>query len=409
MDRIRLDFLLAFRNMVRHKRRSAIAVGAVTFGIIALILAAGFIEWIFWGMQEATIQSQLGHIQISRPGYQEAGKADPYAYLLPDAIPELEPANGPAQIKTIIPRLSFGGLISHGDATLSFIGEGVIPEEKAILSGSVEISAGENLSVDDPKGIILGVGLGRNLNVNIGDKVVLLASTASRGVNAVEVTVRGLFSTVNKSYDDIALRMPIETARQLLRVKGSHVWVVLLNDTAKTDTVLQRLRDSLQKSDFEAVPWYVLADFYNKTVALFTKQIDGLKLIIAFIILLAILNAMTMSVMERIGEIGTDMALGARGIDVLRRFLSEGILLGGFGGLLGVTIGVVLAAMISSIGIPMPPPPGTTRGYTGEILVTWNIAFESLLLAIGATLVASIYPAWKASRMQIVDALRHNR
>ena len=83
--------------------------------------------------------------------------------------------------------------------------------------------------------------------------------------------------------------------------------------------------------------------------------------------------------------------------------------LGGFGGLLGVTIGVALAAMISSIGIPMPPPPGTTRGYTGEILVTWNIAFESLLLAIGATLIASIYPAWKASRMQIVDALRHNR
>ncbi|MCC2680570.1 MAG: hypothetical protein K0S36_134 [Nitrosospira multiformis] len=395
--------------MVRHKRRSAIAVGAVTFGIIALILAAGFIEWIFWGMREATIESQLGHIQISRPGYQEAGKADPYAYLLPDAIPELEPTNGSRQIKAIIPRLSFGGLISYGDATLSFVGEGVVPEEKAILSGSVEISAGENLSVDDLKGIILGVGLGRNLNVNIGDKVVLLASTASRGVNAVEVTVRGLFSTVNKSYDDIALRMPIETARQLLRVKGSHVWVVLLNDTAKTDTVLQRLRDSLQKSDFEVVPWYVLADFYNKTVALFTKQIHGLKLIIAFIILLAILNAMTMSVMERIGEIGTDMALGARRIDVLRRFLSEGILLGGFGGLLGVTIGVALAAMISSIGIPMPPPPGTTRGYTGEILVTWNIAFESLLLAIGATLIASIYPAWKASRMQIVDALRHNR
>jgi putative ABC transport system permease protein len=116
-----------------------------------------------------------------------------------------------------------------------------------------------------------------------------------------------------------------------------------------------------------------------------------------------------MSVMGRIGEIGTDMALGARSIDVLRRFLSEGILLGGFGGLLGVTIGVAMAAMISSIGIPMPPPPGMARGYTGEILVTWNIAFESLLLAIGATLIASIYPAWKASRMQIVDALRHNR
>jgi len=409
MKALQIDFFLAYRNIVGQKRRSAIAVGATAFGIIALILATGFVEWIFWGMREGTIDSQLGHIQISRPGYQEAGKADPYTYLLPDVIPELESGNERRQIKAVVPRLSFGGLISHGDTTLSFIGDGVTPQEQVFFGKSLQILAGQNLSVDDPKGIILGAGLGHNLNVNIGDKVVLLASTASRGVNAVEVTVRGLFSTVNKSYDDIALRIPIETARKLLRVEGSHIWVVLLNDTEKTDTVLQRLHESLQKSDFEAVPWYLLADFYSKTVALFTKQIHGLKLIIALIIILTISNAMTMSVMGRIGEIGTDMALGARRIDVLRRFLSEGILLGGVGGLMGVTIGVGLAAVISSIGIPMPPPPGMARGYTGEILVTWNIAFESFLLAVGTTLIASIYPAWKASRMQIVDALRHNR
>ena len=404
-----LDFNLAFRNIVRQRRRSAIAIAAVAFGITALILANGFIEWIFLDFRESTIKSQLGHLQIVRPGYHDTGKADPYAFLLPDAVPELETPNEPQQIKAVAPRLSFSGLISHGDATLSFIGDGDDPRQQEVFGDALQISAGRNLSADDPLGIIVGEGLARNLGANVGDQVILLANTASRGTNAVEVTIRGLFSTVTKSYDDSALRMPIDTARQLLRTQGSHTWVVLLNDTSQTDIMLAKLRGKLQKDDLEIVPWYALADFYNKTASLFTKQIQGIRLIIALIILLSISNTMTMSVMERIGEIGTSMALGVKRAGIMRLFLSEGVLLGCLGGMLGLILGVLLAGVISSIGIPMPPPPGMARGYTGQILVTWDIALESLTLAIATTLAASIYPAWRASRMQIVDSLRHNR
>ncbi|MEP7073872.1 MAG: FtsX-like permease family protein [Nitrosospira sp.] len=404
-----LDFNLAFRNIVRQRRRSVIAIAAVAFGITALILANGFIEWIFLDFRESTIKSQLGHLQIVRPGYHDAGKADPYAFLLPDAVPELETPNEPQQIKAVAPRLSFSGLISHGDATLSFIGDGDDPRQQEFFGDALQISAGRNLSADDPLGIIVGEGLARNLGAHVDDQVILLANTASKGTNAVEVTIRGLFSTVTKSYDDSALRMPIDTARQLLRTQGSHTWVVLLNDTSQTDIMLAKLREKLQKNDFEIVPWYALADFYNKTASLFTKQIQGIRLIIALIILLSISNTMTMSVMERIGEIGTSMALGVKRTGIMRLFLSEGVLLGCLGGLLGLILGLLLAGMISSIGIPMPPPPGMARGYTGQILVTWDIALESLALAIATTLAASIYPAWRASRMQIVDSLRHNR
>ncbi len=404
-----LDLNLAFRNIVRQRRRSAIAIAAVAFGITALILANGFIEWIFLDFRESTIKSQLGHLQIVRPGYHDAGKADPYAFLLPDAVPELETPNEPQQIKAVAPRLSFSGLISHGDATLSFIGDGDDLRQQEVFGDALQISAGRNLSADDPLGIIVGEGLARNLGAHVGDQVILLANTASRGTNAVEVTIRGLFSTVTKSYDDSALRMPIDTARQLLRTQGSHTWVVLLNDTSQTDIMLAKLRGKLQKNDLEIVPWYALADFYNKTASLFTRQIQGIRLIIALIILLSISNTMTMSVMERIGEIGTSMALGVKRAGIMRLFLSEGVLLGCLGGLLGLMLGLLLASVISSIGIPMPPPPGMARGYTGQILVTWDIALESLALAIATTLAASIYPAWRASQMQIVDSLRHNR
>ncbi|MCC6917086.1 MAG: ABC transporter permease [Nitrosomonas sp.] len=405
---------LAFRNLTRQKRRSIIAIAVVIFSCTVIILASGFIEWIFWGMRESTIHSQLGHLQIVKPGYFESGRADPYGFLFPDNLTQdlskkFTLGTSEPLIKAAVPRLSFSGLVSHGDATLSFIGEGIDPQEQAHFGNALKISSGSHLSADQPHHLIIGEGLARNLGVAVGDQVVLLVNTATRGINAVEMTVGGLFTTVTKSYDDSALRLPISTAQQLLRTQGAHSWVVLLNDTAQTDTVLAALRKQLSPDQFEIVPWYQLADFYNKTTVLFTKQVQAIKLIIALIILLGISNTMTMNVMERTGEIGTAMALGTKKIDILRQFLCEGALIGGIGGMLGVLVGLLLAAVISSIGIPMPPPPGMARGYTGEILVTPDMLLEALALAIVTTLIASLYPAWKASRMQIVDALRHNR
>jgi putative ABC transport system permease protein len=90
-------------------------------------------------------------------------------------------------------------------------------------------------------------------------------------------------------------------------------------------------------------------------------------------------------------------------------FIIEGVMLGLIGGLLGVLLGVIVAGGISAVGIPMPPPPGMARGYIGQILITPGLVAEGLALALLTTLVASILPAWKASRMNIVDALRHQR
>jgi len=116
-----------------------------------------------------------------------------------------------------------------------------------------------------------------------------------------------------------------------------------------------------------------------------------------------------MSILERTSEIGTMMALGARRRTILRRFLAEGAILGVLGGVIGAIAGVGLAIAISAVGIPMPAPPGMTRGFVGEVRVTFPLVSDALVLAIVTTLIASCYPAWKASRMVIVDALRYVR
>jgi len=406
---LRTDALLALRNVLRQRRRSLIGVAAVAFGVIALLLAAGFIEWIFWGMREGTIRSRLGHVQIAVKGYLEKGIADPFAYLLPADSPAKASTAELPGVRTLAPRLAFSGLASVGDATLSFLGEGMDPEREAELNTNVAMVAGEGLSTADPRGIIVGWGLAENLGVKVGDTIVLLATTKSGGINAVEGRVRGLFSTVTKAYDDAALRVPLALAQELLRVSGSHTWVLLLDKTERTPAVVSDLRRSLGAEAVDVIPWYDLADFYNKTVALFSRQVSVMKLIVAIIIVLSIANVMTMSVMERTGEIGTALALGVPRIRILTQVVFEGLALGAIGGAIGVVVGFALSKIISAIGIPMPPPPGMARGFSGEIMVTGQIAFDAFVLAVVTALAASIYPAWKASRMIIVDALRHNR
>lgn len=400
---------LAFRNVVRHGRRSMMAILAIVFGVAALILATGFIEWNLQYGRESTIRSQLGHIRIFKPAYLEFGQADPFAYLFSIKAARLADIQSTPRIKQIAPRLSFSGLVSHGESTISFIGEGVDPALEKELSRSITIVAGEELAAGDSKGILLGQGLAANLGAKPGDTIVLMANTESGRVSAVEGRVRGLFATITKAYDDAALRVPIEMSHQLLRVKGVHSYAILLEETAQTSNVLADLQTRFEGESLEFVPWFRMADFYNKTAELFSKQVGVVRLIIAVIIMLSIANSLMMSVMERTGEIGTMMAVGTKPANILFLFLSEGFLLGIFGGVFGLLVGWAGALAISAIGIPMPAPPGMAFGYTAEILVTWQMALQGFMLAILTTLLASVYPAWKASRKEIVDSLRHNR
>lgn len=406
-----LDFRLARRNLLRQPRRTAIALSSILFGVLALLLSCGFIEWIFWAMRDATIHSRLGHIQIARAGFFSGSNADPSSFILPIESSELAQLATIPQVRMVTPRLAFSGLASSGESTVSYIGEGVDPEKEQRVSRLLHIVKGQGLSSSDPRGIILGQGLAEILGVNVGDPIVLLVNTPSGGINAVEGKVRGLFYTVSKQFDDSALRAPIKLARELLRVSGSHIWILLLNDTDETEEVSGRLTRELSngKNSLEIKRWNELADFYNKTVTLYSRQMNVVKLIIGLVIILSIANTMTMNVLERTGEIGTLMALGNKSKQIIRLFITEGLLLGLIGGTAGTLIGIGLASVISYVGIPMPPAPGMSTGFTGEIRVTSGLAAQAFFLAILTALIASVYPAWKASKLKIVDALRYNR
>jgi len=404
---LRLDLSLAFKEVTRRKRRSAVAVTSVAFSVIALLLSSGFIHWILMSMREDAVHT-VGHLQVTRPGYAESGLADPLSYLVPDQDTRSIVASVDA--KTLAPRLSFSGLVSLGDATLSFQGEGLDPAAEGPLSQAMTIVSGTALSgTSTRKEVLLGAGLAENLGAKVGQKVVLLSSTATGGVNGVEAEISGIFATATKAYDDVYLRVPLDLAQQLLRVEGTTRWIVLLDDTSRTDAALATLSKQLPVTEYAITPWYVLADFYNKTALLFSKQIGFLNLIIAVIVVLTISNCMTIGVVERTGEIGTALAIGATQSVVRRRFIVEGLVLGIVGAALGLSLGLLAAQIISSIGIPMPPPPGADQGYLGQIRVTTPLAVKAASVGIASALAGAVLPAVRASRMNIVDAIRQGK
>jgi putative ABC transport system permease protein len=402
------ELKLALRNLARERKRTLISLAAIVVGVVGYLLAGGFIDWIFWAIRESAIDNGLGHIQISAKGYRDAGQADPGAYMLPANGPQKDAIARLPGVVAVSPRLMISGLVSHGEVTVPFAGEAIEPDVDARISKDIAVD-GDPLDAAAPKGVILGRGLARALNVKQGDVLAFITTGASGGMSGVEGIVRGVYSTGVKAFDDVAVRMPLALGQQLMRTKGVHLWVVGIDDTAHTEAVASAISPILAGSGKEMRTWLDLSDFYRKTVTLMSRQMLVVAVLIAIILVLGIANLLTMSTLERTGEIGTMLALGTSRSSVLRMHFMEGLLLGLAGAIAGLAIGAVLAAVISWIGIPMPPPPGRDTGYRAEILLSLPIILDAVALALASAAIAGAYPAWKASRMPIVDALRFNR
>ncbi len=400
-------FLLALRNVFRQRARSAATLTAIAIGVAGLILTGGFVQDIFIQLGEAIIHSQTGHIQVTRNGYREGRLKAPEKYLIeqPGQLRKTLLQTVP-EASSIMARLSFSGVLNNGRRDLGIIGEGIEPSAEANIGTYLRYIEGRALTDEDIDGIAIGQGVARSLGLKVGDRVTLLMTLSAGAVNTLDFEVTGIFQSFSREFDARAVRISLESARALMDTPSAHLMVMMLRETEATATAALRLKQQLAGQGFEISTWNELSDFYEKTVELYDRQFGVLRLIILIMVLLSVVNSVNMSLFERTREFGTMLAVGDRSSTIFKLIMTESICLGVIGALFGMLLGCLAAIAISAIGIPMPPPPNANLGYTATIRIVPGIVAMSGLTGFIAAILATIMPARRATRLDIVDALR---
>jgi putative ABC transport system permease protein len=399
---------IAFRNIFRNRRRSAITLSVVVFGIVGLILFGGYKAVTFHNLRESTIRNRLGHLQVFKEGFSKAEAQKPLEYGLEDVNAVRAVVERDSRVQMTAAQISLMGLISNGDKSVTFLATAVEPKKDETMSAQ-RIVSGKTISDTESDGVMLGKGLAESLHAKTGDYLTIMTTTTSGALNAMDVRVAGIFITGVKEYDERAVKMPIAGAQQLLQTKKVERLLVFLKNTEDTAAAKSALADSLKKAGFatEMKEWSELATFYHQVVALYNGIFGFLGIVVFAIVILSVANTIMMSIFERTREIGTLMAIGTTRRRVWRMFLYEGFFIGVLGAIAGIAFGYGLAELINHARVMLPPPPGYTEGYRLIITPTTPILVTASIVALTTSTLSAIVPAFKASRLKIVDALGH--
>ncbi len=463
---------IGFRNILRNGRRSAITGLAIAVGAVALLLFGAFQGYIFAGYQTGVVQRvghltvfRNGYF-LYGAGNPAAYGIDDYKSVM-RVIAE-DPVLKPL-INVETPTLSLFGIAGNfqgkNDAAKTFFGVGIVPSDRQRMLQWDEYGASRPYApdtrladADQARGLI-GVGLARILNLcadlKIADcppapaaapredagtaapaqedfsdlaakdvtvnadpdaklpRIDLLAATAGGAPNVVSLYLSGAESQGVKDLDDNYIGLHLALAQQLLYGRGEHkvTGIVLQLHRSEDMAPARRRLASLFKEkglDLEVRDFAERTPLYTQTLNFFRAIFLFIAVIMSVIVLFAVVNTMTMTVMERTNEIGTTRAMGVRRGGIRRQFLIEGCLLGAIGASVGLVLAVVVAVLVNRAGLTWTPPgnasPVPFRLYLftdrGLILGTW------LGLVLVAT-IAALIPANRAAKLQVVDALRH--
>ena len=459
-------FKIAFRNIFRNRRRSLLTVLAIAVGAVAILLFGGFISTIFHGVETVTVQ-RIGHLAVYRKGYFSFGTGNQSAYGIARHGEVLELLKNDPELKPMLhvaaPTLALFGIAGNfaAERSRTFFGSGVEPWALERLAAwdpyRFRLHKGVKLAEDDPDGGFIGVGLARILgfcdelaiqncekaddaksaepadaegrelaDLAAGEKHVdaaasadkrqridLLAATASGAPNVVTLRVREAFSMGAKELDDAYVGMHIDLAQRLLYGRGERRAtgiVIQLNATADMKRARERLERIFAERglDLEVRDFTELQPQYGQVIALFGSIFTFLSIIMGTIVLFTVVNTMSMSVMERVNEIGTVRALGVRRSGIRRQFVAEGWVLGTIGATVGVVLAIVIAEIVNRSGLSWTPPTNASPVplYVFLLGSPKLIAGAWIGLIVMATLAAFV-PAMRAARMLVVDALRH--
>ncbi len=399
---------MAFRDLRRNSRRSALTALAVALGLVVTFAFSSLLEGMVESILSDSIRISTGHIQIRNADY-DVDKGSLLAQdLLDDPGAWTNQFQTMSEVRSAAPVLWSSGLVSTAQESVGVQIVGLNPEDayhEPIRAGIID---GEYLQSDERGTILIGRVLARQLEVGVGDRVSLAASTAGGEGQEGVFTIAGLIDTGFPSIDQNRVIMPLAQAQAFSDVGNRFSSLIIMLDNQND---AERLAARIQIPGTEVLTWRDLNTLILESVenGLFFYYI--LYGIVFFAVGVLIANTLLMSVFARAREIGILSSLGMNGRQVMLLFLLEGILLALFGIAVGWMLGLAVVFYMTYIGFTIPEETVTlVEGFAFGTTLKGGFAPEqfivlSILLLIVVSLV-SLYPAWFAARMEPVEALQ---
>jgi putative ABC transport system permease protein len=399
-------FKFALQNTLRNRRRSLVTVAIAALGTAAILLAGGFALFTYDALAQAAARG-TGHLIVGQPEQFTKDEDTPLQYGINNATELAAKLLADPAVRQVLPRVAFSGLVSNGDKSTVMLAAGVEPDSEFAVKGPfLTVTAGEVLASGAKSAeVMLGDGLARSLKAQPGTSLTLLASTTDGALNALDVSVKGVFSTGVPDIDKRLVYTDINTAQKLLNTQRVSTLGVFLNRMEATDAAQQRVAAANPKLTVQS--WRDQAFFYTSVRGLYNRIFGALGLIIGVIVIFVVTNAMAMAIIERTREIGTLRALGTLPSQLLRTLALEGMVLGGVGAIAGALLALGVSLLLYAVPVNMPPPPGSSRSYALNINIDPLLYACTLLAMVALAMLASSWVARKTVNLPIVDALAH--
>ncbi|TMO54358.1 ABC transporter permease [Pseudoalteromonas phenolica] len=397
----------AFFNVWRNGRRSLFTILVAAVAVAAILTTSGFALFTYQSLAEKAARDE-GNFIITHQQFLKEEEDTPLQYGLEDTETLIEQLSSDEDIKSVLPRINFNGLVSNGEKSSIFIGLGVEPDEfmvKGPFLTMLEGKALSNFGNEDEAEVVLGKELARNLKVQVGDYITLMSTTTDGALNAFDFTVRGIYTTGVPDLDKRQLYVKLSDAQSLLYTEKVSSLSVYLFDINKTE---QKVSD-YQKRDqsLQFTPWWERAFYYQSVKDLYNRIFGLLGGIMVLLVFFSISNTMAMTVTERTREIGTVSAMGSYQWEIIRNFVLESSIIGFIGASLGIIASAFIAWGLVYVGLEMPPPPGSNKGYPLTITFSWEIAGIVLFTMVLVCVLAALKAAHKGSSKSITEALSH--
>lgn len=399
---------LAWRNIWRNKRRSIIILGSVVVGMAIIVffdaLVAAFLNQTF----ENQIGSHTAHIQINRKGFNDNKTVQNYLSDVETVESRLRENPGISHYSKRI--ITFGLLNSAYNSTgISIIG--VNPDDEQYITTIKQFIVEGRYFDGGANEIVLSRRNAELLQVGLGGRIVGMTSTLDGSIGSEMFRVVGLYQTVSSGFDRIYVYIPLATAQQMLGL-GENIsqFALIASDIDDVPVLRSTLQDSLG-DEYEVLSYAEIMPLLLTMIDMSQQSMVFIYVIIGIAMIFGIINALLMSIFERIREFGVIMSIGMKNNRLFIMIMLEAMLLGVIGIIGGTIIGGGITLQLQSSGMNL--------AAFSEGLASWGIGaviypelgmitiVRAAFVILITCVLASVWPAVKVIRLKPVEAMRY--